>query len=118
MKRRTFLNLLCLAATLGALPAAAGKSGGADRALAERTRGASLPLERIVREVGVWLPGQLLEAELDEDDGLLVYELKWLLPDGRRLELEIDAASGVWLELKGPRLETALRKPQPKAMPR
>lgn len=118
MKRRSFLPLLVLVVSLGALPAVIAKPGGADRALAERARGASLPLDRIVRDTAALLPGHLLEAEIDDDDGRLVYELKWLLPDGRRLDIEIDAASGTWLELKGQRLESAFRKPLPKTLPR
>jgi hypothetical protein len=50
-----------------------------------------------------------LQAELDDDDGLLVYELRWQLADGRRLEIELDARDGRWLKLKGPRLETVFR---------
>lgn len=87
-----------------------------DRAAIERGRGRILALEQLVRQVSALLPGRLLEAELDEDDGRLVYELKWLLPDGRRLEIELDARDGTWLSLQGPRLETAFRRaPAPAA---
>ena len=81
-----------------------------DRAAAERGRGRILALEQLARQVSALLPGRLLEAELEDDDGRLVYEIKWLLPDGRRLEIELDARDGTWLSLQGPRLESAFRR--------
>lgn len=71
-----------------------------------------MPLERLLAQVAERVPGRLLEAELDDDDGVLVYELRWQLADGRRLEIELDARDGRWLKLKGPRLETVF-KPAP-----
>ena len=59
------------------------------------------------------MPGELLEAELDHEDGRLVYELRWLLSDGRIVELELDARTGQWRKLKGPRLESVLRPVPP-----
>lgn len=112
---RALLPGLALALGLGGVPA---WGGGQDRAAAERGRGRILALEQLVRQVSALLPGRLLEAELDDDDGRLEYELKWLLPDGRRLEIELDARDGTWLSLQGPRLETAFRRaPAPVAAP-
>jgi hypothetical protein len=118
--RRRLLALpgLALAAALalgfGGAPAWGDSSQ--DRAAAERGRGRILALEQLVRQVSAVLPGRLLEAELEDDDGRLVYELQWLLPDGRRLEIELDARDGTWLSLQGPRLETAFRRaPAPAA---
>ena len=44
------------------------------------------------------LPGKLLDTELEREDGVLVYELKWLDADDRRHETYVDANSGEWLE--------------------
>ena len=38
--------------------------------------------------------GQVLEVELEQEDGRWVYEVKLLQAGGRLLKLEIDAASG------------------------
>ncbi|WP_157268404.1 PepSY domain-containing protein [Azohydromonas aeria] len=105
--RALALAAACLAGSC--VPVAAG-DGSAERALRERGRGTIVALESLVRQVSAQLPGRLLEAELEEDDGRLVYELTWLLPDGRRLEIELDARDGTWLSLQGPRLETAFRR--------
>ena len=43
------------------------------------------------------LPGTI--AELDEEDGMMIYEVELATPDGRLIEVEIDAASGRILAL-------------------
>ena len=82
-----------------------------ERAAAERGRGRILPLEQLLQSLAQQLPGRAVGVELEEDDGRMVYELKWLLPDGRRLEIEVDAGDGRWLSLKGARLETVFLRP-------
>lgn len=79
------------------------------QARAAREQGRVMPLEQLLAQLARQVPGRLLEAELDEEDGLLVYELRWQLADGRRLEIELDARDGRWLKLKGPRLETVFQ---------
>lgn len=91
-------------------PSGEARPGDDRRALAAREGGRILPLETLIAQVDAVIPGRLLEAELDdEDDGTVVYELRWQLTDGRRLELDVDARDGRWLKLKGPRLETVFR---------
>lgn len=102
-------TLLLLAGT-GPAPAQPQKLD-PERAAAERGRGRIVPLEQLLHLLAQQLPGRAVGVELEEDDGRMVYELKWLLPDGRRLELEIDAADGRWLSLKGARLETVFPRP-------
>ena len=72
-----------------------------------------LSLERLQADVATQVPGRLVTAELDEDAGQPVYEIRWLLADGRVLEIEIDARTGQWLGLQGARLETLWRKGLP-----
>ena len=45
-------------------------------------------------------PGQILETELDEDDGRYVYELEILDERGQVWELELDASTAELLELE------------------
>lgn len=37
------------------------------------------------------VPGDIIEIELDRDDGIWIYEVKVLPPSGHRKKLEIDA---------------------------
>ncbi len=44
-------------------------------------------------------PGRVSEVELEEEDGMTIYEIELVTPDGRLIEVEIDAASGRILAL-------------------
>jgi uncharacterized membrane protein YkoI len=63
-----------------------------------RDEGRILSMSEVMRRVARIQPGQLLEAELDREDGRYVYEIRILDPAGRVHELELDAASGVLIE--------------------
>jgi len=78
---------------------AAGEAGADDQARARAwvEQGRVLPLAAVVERLPRDLAGTLLEAELEEEDGRPVYELELLLPDGRVLEVEIDARDGTVL---------------------
>lgn len=69
-----------------------------DRARRAVEEGRVLPLTEILTRNQSAYSGQLLEAELEDEDGQLVYELKFLTPDGRRLKVECDATSGAVLK--------------------
>ena len=118
------LRPLLLVAALGLLPAqlpAAAPRSDQDQARAARARQDVLPLERILAIVERHFEGRVIDTELERDDGLLRYELELLLPDGRVIEIELDAHSGEFLKIEGQRLESALRRPplpQPRPEPR
>lgn len=60
-----------------------------------RRRGELLPFEQVIALVETRHPGaQILEVELEEDDGLYLYELEILTRDNRVRELELDARDG------------------------
>lgn len=111
LRRRRSAGLLAACCVGLGLAWPLAQAGGDDgqRARAAREQGRIVPLEQLIAQVSQIVPGRLLQAELDDDDGLLVYELRWQLADGRRLEIELDARDGRWLKLKGPRLETVFR---------
>lgn len=70
-----------------------------DEALRLRQNGEVLSFQAILRQADERYPGaRLLEAELDDDDGELIYEIELLTGDGVVRELEIDARSGRVLE--------------------
>jgi uncharacterized membrane protein YkoI len=104
-----FTTLLLVGALL--LPAGrAGSDPDSDRARAARAAGRTVALETLVEWVEQRYHGRLLEAELEQEDGALVYELEWMTPESSVLEFEFDAHSGRLLEAEGPGLDAA-RKP-------
>lgn len=46
------------------------------------------------------VPGQVVKAELDYDDGTLVYEIDIRTAEGHKYEVKIDANSGAILRMK------------------
>ncbi|MGE8498135.1 MAG: PepSY domain-containing protein [Pseudomonas sp.] len=66
-----------------------------DEALRLRREGVILPLEQLMRPALQRYPGAtLLEAELEEDDDIFVYEVELLTTEGVVRELELDARDG------------------------
>ena len=94
------LGRAALAALLLALvPLAPALDVDQDEALRLRQSGEVMSFQAILREAEQRYPGaRLLEAELDDDDGELIYEIELLTRDGVVRELEIDARSGRLLE--------------------
>lgn len=71
-----------------------------DRARAAVHAGKVLPLKTLLERLEREHPGQVLEVELEQDDGRWIYEIKLLQPGGRLVKLELDAASGAVLQRK------------------
>jgi uncharacterized membrane protein YkoI len=66
-----------------------------DEALRLRQAGQILPLEHLLGLALQHYPGAtLLEAELEQEDDILVYEVELLTPQGVVRELELDARDG------------------------
>jgi len=94
------LGRAALAALLLALvPLAPALDVDQDEALRLRQSGEVLSFQAILRQADERYPGaRLLEAELDDDDGELIYDIELLTDDGVVRELEIDARTGRVLE--------------------
>ncbi|MFN3624649.1 MAG: PepSY domain-containing protein [Hyphomicrobium sp.] len=58
------------------------------------------PLEQILDGVRAKVPGELLEVELELEDGIYVYDVKIMGADGRIVEVETDAKSGEILKVE------------------
>lgn len=86
--RAITLLLLAMAA------AAAADPHDHDRARAALERGEVLPLAEILATVTAQVPGEVVEVELEREHGAWVYELKVISPDGRMLEVLVDATAG------------------------
>jgi len=92
-------RILVLAAVLILSPT----SPWADEAAHDRARraleeGRVLPLRDIMARAEAEIPGQMIEAELEDEHGKLVYEIKVLAQDGRVVKLIYDAGSGQLLK--------------------
>lgn len=85
------------AAVFGTLPASA--DIGQDQALELRRKGLIMPFEQVLERLQQLHPGfTLLEAELDEEDGVLVYEIEIINAAGVVRELELEARQGAVLK--------------------
>ncbi|TBU97427.1 PepSY domain-containing protein [Phytopseudomonas dryadis] len=66
-----------------------------DEARHLRLSGVIMPLDQLMRAALERYPGAtLLEAELEEDDGIFIYEVELLTREGVVRELELDARDG------------------------
>ena len=59
-----------------------------------------MPLGQVLERIAPAYPGQVLEVELEREDGRWVYELKLLAADGRLLRLELDARTAEVLRVR------------------
>lgn len=83
-----------------------------DRARAGVQRGELLPLRTVLDMVGRDFVGRVLDVELEEEDGAILYEIELLAPGGRKIELVYDARNGQLLKAKGRDLDSARRRPE------
>jgi uncharacterized membrane protein YkoI len=63
-------------------------------------RGEVLPLMKILAIATKEVPGDVIEVELEDERGALVYEIKVLTSTGRVREVEIDARTGAVLKIE------------------
>ena len=92
--RRILLCLGLLAAPRGAGAESRRRREEQERARRALAEGRIRPLTEILALVQPQLGGEVIGVELDEEDGVYVYEIKVLTPHGRRREVEVDAATG------------------------
>jgi uncharacterized membrane protein YkoI len=59
----------------------------------EYLRLAKFSLEEAIREAISEVNGKAVEADLEEDDGFLVYQVKVMTPQNQLVELKIDAGN-------------------------
>lgn len=88
--------LLVLALGAGSLGA---RDIGQDEALQLRRSGKLKPLDLLLADIHARYPSaRVLEIELEEDDGRLVYEFELLTREGQVRELELDGVTGSLLK--------------------
>lgn len=96
---------LVLAAALMAPAGALRADDGHDHDRARRAleAGEVMPLRSIIERVEREQTGQIIEIELEQDDGRWQYELKLLRNDGNMLRVKVDARDGRVLSVRGRR---------------
>ncbi len=62
-----------------------------DCALDAFSSGQIRPLSEVLAVARAKVPGEVVKIELEREDGIWVYEIKILTPNGRRREVEINA---------------------------
>ena len=72
----------------------AGKGLDAEQIRQLLSRGEILSLDSILKMNQAQLQGRLLDLEVEQDHGRIIYEMEFILDNGHVLEFEIDAASG------------------------
>lgn len=102
--RRTAITLALLA-TMAVPSAFADKGKGGHDESREKLEeahkhGVIMPIELILKSLKEKLNGEVLEIELDDEDSRLYYEIYYLDSGGRRIEIEVDAATGEILKDK------------------
>jgi uncharacterized membrane protein YkoI len=101
MKRFLLTIPACVLSLMLIFPASvSGEDISAEQARMLKKQGDILSLESIIDAALTIKPGQILETELDADDGRYIYELEILDDRGRVWELEFDAANGELIELE------------------
>jgi len=71
-----------------------------DKAIQLNQQGIIMSLQQIIDKATSIQPGSILETDLEEENGLYIYELEILDDKGQVWELELNAQSGELLEIE------------------
>jgi hypothetical protein len=89
-----------LCALLLSMPLLAGERDH-ERAREALEAGEILPLRTIIEKLERDYPGQVIEVELEREDGRWVYKIKLLRANGALLKMKLDAGDATLLGIKG-----------------
>ncbi|MDO6964273.1 PepSY domain-containing protein [Rhizobium alvei] len=62
--------------------------------------GLVLPLDQILAKIRSDFPGDIIEIEFEKDRGQYIYEIEIIRPDGRVIEVKVDAKTIEVLEVE------------------
>lgn len=100
-----FMAALAAALVLAPLTGSSREYKDHDHARRALLSGEVLSLRQVLDLVERKYPGEPVEIEFEQDDGLYLYEIKLLQPAGTILKLKVDAATGKVLKVKGRDIE-------------
>lgn len=98
-QRLVFLAVLLLG--IGTVSLVEAGESDHERARRALEAGEVLPLRTVLAKVEVDHPGQVMELELEREDGRWLYEIKILQTGGVLIKLDVDARDGRVLAVKG-----------------
>jgi len=90
MKHKVWFMILLAMLSAGGMA----RAGDHERARVLLEQGEILSLSEIMEQASSHIPGKILEVELEEKDGLIVYEIEYLGDQGVVMEMLIDARTG------------------------
>lgn len=93
--------LALLVGGLGLQPAWSGSKDDHNRARQAVQAGQVLPLRGVLERMEREHPGQIMEVELEQEEGRWIYEVKLLQPQGQLVKLKLDARTAELLPGKG-----------------
>ncbi|MDO8387216.1 MAG: PepSY domain-containing protein [Polaromonas sp.] len=93
--------LALLVGSLGLQPAWSGSKDDHNRARQALQAGQVLPLGKVLERLEREHPGQVLEVELEQEEGRWIYEVKLLQPQGQLVKLKLDARTAALLSTRG-----------------
>ncbi len=93
--------LACLFWSLAAATARASDREDHERARQAVQAGQVLPLRTVLERLERAQPGQVMEVELERENGRWIYEVKLLQTDGRLVKLKLDAQTAAVLPRQG-----------------
>lgn len=104
---RAFLlsGLLCGLLAFSVMPSVGRADDDQDRARQALLAGKVLPLRVVLDKVESQYPGDPVDIEFEEDDGIYLYEIKLLQSAGNIIKLKVDAQSGEIIRVKGRGIE-------------
>lgn len=73
--------------------------------------GEVVSLEVILAYLRERYDGEIVEIELEDDDGMLVYEIEMIGPQGQRAEFEFAARTGELMSVEGRQLKAMSKQP-------
>ena len=71
------------------------------RLLGARERGEILPLNQVIATVNAGVSGEIARVELEKEGGVWIYEFKIISPNGRMVEVTVDAKTGKLIGKRG-----------------
>ena len=92
--------LIASGISAGLLTPVLASSSDHDQARAALASGEILPLSAIIAKLEKDFPGQIVEVELERENGQWIYEIKLLQRDGYRQKLKVDAKSAAVISKK------------------